>query len=88
MKIETAADSFSEAKKIVAKAAGVTQLASDNIAHKVLQTELPVINKAEERLGILIENAGTMEELLEYKNECSTVYLADLWASKLSILNK
>lgn len=51
-------------------------------------TELPVINKAEERLGIQIENAKTKEELMSYKNDCSTVYLADLWANKLSMLNK
>lgn len=50
-------------------------------------TGLPIINKAEERLGILIENASTKEELMGYKNDCSTVYLADLWATKLSLLN-
>jgi hypothetical protein len=51
-------------------------------------TELPVINKAEERLGINIDNSKTVEELMRYKDDCSTVYLADLWATKLSTLNK
>lgn len=32
-------------------------------------TELPVINKAEERLLDLIEEALTIEELLKYKND-------------------
>src|SRR6478609_11456156 len=39
-------------------------------------TELPVINKAEERLGILIENAATIDELLNYKNDLSSTYLS------------
>lgn len=50
--------------------------------------EIPVINKAEERLGILIENAFSMEELLKYKNDLSSPYLADLYSTKLSMLNK
>lgn len=49
-------------------------------------TELPVINKAEERLGILIENATTKEELMNYKNELSTPYLSNLFSSKLQNL--
>jgi hypothetical protein len=49
-------------------------------------TELPVINKAEERLGILIENAATKEELMNYKNDVTTPYLSDLFATKLSML--
>lgn len=48
--------------------------------------ELPVINKAEERLGILIENATTKEELMKHKNDASTPYLADLFSTKLSQL--
>lgn len=47
-------------------------------------TELPVINKAEERLGILIENATTREELMKYKDEAKTPYLADLISVRLS----
>ena len=46
-------------------------------------TELPVINKAEERLGILIENAATKDELMNYKNDLSTPYLSNLFSSKL-----
>jgi len=46
--------------------------------------ELPVIDKAEERLGILIENATTREELIKYKDEAKTPYLAALLATKLS----
>jgi len=49
-------------------------------------TELPVINKAEERLGILIENSTTKEELMNYKNDVTTPYLSDLFSTKLSIL--
>lgn len=49
-------------------------------------TEIPVINKAEERLGILIENATTIKELLNYKNDLTTPYLADLFSSKMAIL--
>jgi hypothetical protein len=45
-------------------------------------TEIPVINKAEERLGILIENAATKEELMTYKDSITTPYLADLFSSK------
>jgi hypothetical protein len=45
-------------------------------------TEIPVINKAEERLGILIENASTKEELMTYKDSLTTPYLADLFSSK------
>lgn len=45
-------------------------------------TELPVINKAEERLGILIENATTQKELMAYKDNLTTPYLADLFSSK------
>lgn len=45
-------------------------------------TELPVINKAEERLGILIENATTPAELMAYKDNLTTPYLADLFSSK------
>lgn len=48
--------------------------------------ELPVINKAEERLGILIENATTKEELMNYKNDANTPYLAELFSSKLTQL--
>ena len=48
--------------------------------------ELPVINKAEERLGILIENAATKEELMNYKNDVTTTYLSDLFSTKLSML--
>src|SRR6478736_7830582 len=48
--------------------------------------ELPVINKAEERLGILIENAATKEELMNYKNDVTTPYLSDLFSTKLSML--
>jgi hypothetical protein len=44
--------------------------------------EIPVINKAEERLGILIENASTKEELMAYKDNLTTPYLADLFSSK------
>ena len=44
--------------------------------------ELPVINKAEERLGILIENATTKEELMNYKNDLSTPYLSNLFSAK------
>ncbi len=44
--------------------------------------EVPVINKAEERLGILIENAATKEELMAYKDNLTTPYLADLFSSK------
>lgn len=49
-------------------------------------TEMPVINKADERLGILIENASTIKELLSYKNDLATPYLADLFSSKMAIL--
>jgi hypothetical protein len=48
--------------------------------------ELPVINKAEERLGMLIENATTKEELMNYQHELKTPYLADLFSSKLQQL--
>jgi hypothetical protein len=44
--------------------------------------EIPVINKAEERLGILIENAASKEELMTYKDNLTTPYLADLFSSK------
>ncbi len=46
-------------------------------------TELPVINKAEERLAILIENAETKEELMKYKDNLTSQYLADAFSSKL-----
>jgi len=49
-------------------------------------TEMPVINKAEERIGILIENATTKEELMKHKNELTTPYLSDLFGSKLEQL--
>lgn len=49
-------------------------------------TELPVINKAEERLAILIENAETKEELMKYGNEANTPYLADMLLTKLAII--
>jgi hypothetical protein len=45
-------------------------------------TEIPVINKAEERLGILIENASTIAELKQYKDKLSTPHLADIFWSK------
>lgn len=46
-------------------------------------TELPVINKAEERLGILIENAQTLEELMKYKDNLTSQALADVFSTKL-----
>lgn len=46
-------------------------------------TELPVINKAEERLAILIENAQTKEELMAYKNQITTPALSNLFSMKL-----
>ena len=49
-------------------------------------TELPVINKAEERLGILIENAASKEELMSYKNEITTPYLSNMFSNKLAQL--
>ena len=45
-------------------------------------TEMPVINKAEERIGILIENATTKEELMAYKDSVTSPFLADLFSSK------
>lgn len=45
--------------------------------------ELPVINTAEERIGIEIENATTKEELMKHKDSLSTPYLADLYSTKL-----
>lgn len=51
-------------------------------------TEIPIINKAEERLGILIENACSVGDLMKYKNDCTTPYLADLFSTKLSLLHK
>ena len=50
--------------------------------------ELPVINAAEERIGIEIENATTKEELIKHKDSLSTHYLADLYSTKLFQLNK
>lgn len=50
--------------------------------------ELPVINKAEERLGILIDNASSVEELMKYKNELTTPYLANLWSARLQNLKQ
>lgn len=50
--------------------------------------ELPIINKADERLGILIENAENMKQLMEFQNDISTPYLADLFSTKLSQLQQ
>lgn len=50
--------------------------------------ELPVINKAEERLGILIENAENMKQLMQFQNDISTPYLADLFSTKLAQLQQ
>lgn len=49
--------------------------------------ELPVINTAEERIGIEIENTTTKDELLKYKDSLSTPYLAGLYSTKLILLN-
>lgn len=46
-------------------------------------TEIPVINKAEERLGILIENAATRDELMKYKDNLTSQYLANTFSAKL-----
>lgn len=49
--------------------------------------ELPVINTAEERIGIEIENATTKADLMKYKDSLSTPYLADLYSTKLAQLH-
>ena len=49
-------------------------------------TEMPVINKAEERLAILIENAATREELMKYKDNLTSQHLADAFSKKLLML--
>lgn len=92
MSTECPKDVLTNAKTIVEQWHKESSASYPNLLNPDLQyapgpsTELPVINKAEERLGILIENASTKEELMGYKNDCSTVYLADLWATKLSTL--
>ncbi len=63
-----------------------SQVILDNSTRLDPPTEIPVINKAEERLAILIENAKTMEELMAYKGSLSTPYLADLFSIKLGQL--
>jgi hypothetical protein len=45
--------------------------------------EIPVINKAEERLAILIENAESKEELMKYKDSLTSQYLANAFSAKL-----
>lgn len=49
--------------------------------------ELPVINTAEERIGIEIENATTKADLMKHKDSLSTPYLADLYSTKLAQLH-
>jgi hypothetical protein len=49
--------------------------------------EMPVINKAEERIGIDIENAKSKDELMGFKDKLTTPYLADLFSSKLQQLS-
>lgn len=83
-----AMETFMKVKEFVCNSQSGGNVLNDNSYAPAPSTELPVINKAEERLGIQIENAKTKEELMSYKNDCSTVYLADLWATKLSTLNK
>jgi hypothetical protein len=70
----------SKVRNAIAKSNG--QVILDNSIPPGPPTELPVINKAEERLGILIENAATKEELMAYKDNLTTPYLADLFSSK------
>jgi hypothetical protein len=76
---------FDKAKMIVAMAAGV-QISFNESLPLGPPIGLPVIDKAEERLGIKIDNASTMDDLLKYKNDLSTPYLSDLFAAKLTAL--
>ncbi len=59
-----------------------SQVILDNSTRLGPPTEIPVINKAEERLGILIENAETRAVLMQYKDNLTTAYLADLFWTK------
>jgi hypothetical protein len=47
---------------------------------------VPVIDKAQERLEILIDNATSMDELLQYKNDLTTPHLAHAFTKKLAQL--
>ncbi len=85
---ENPVDVFNRAKVIVSLAAGVNPLLNENSIAPAPPTELPVINKAEERLGILIENASTKEELMNYKNDLTSPYLTNLFSSKLANFKK
>lgn len=70
-----------------AKSSGLVLFTPIGVVSPAPPMELPVINKSEERLGILLENADTIDELMTYKNQCSTVYLAGLWTTRLSQLH-
>lgn len=60
-----------------------SQVILDNSTRLGPPTEIPIINKAEERLGILIENAETREDLMKYKDNLTSQYLADAFSTKL-----
>lgn len=74
---------FTKVKNFVCNYKSSNQGLFDNSYAPGPSTELPVINKAEERLGILIENASTKDELMNYKNDLSTPYLSNLFSAKL-----
>lgn len=48
--------------------------------------ELPVINKAQEKLEIAIENAATVADLIQYKDRLSTPYLTDVYFKRYNQL--
>ncbi len=62
------------------------QVHSNGIVSEPVTSELPVINTAEERVGIEIENASSMQELMKFQQQITSPYLADLFATKLSRL--
>lgn len=85
---ETPEKALSEAKRI----AETWHIANNPQVHSMpppapyVSSELPVINTAEEKLAIEIENATTMKELMVFQNQITTPYLADIFSVKLSQL--
>jgi hypothetical protein len=81
---ESALDALDRSQELVQKWYASKQITTiGNSIPPGPPTELPVINKAEERLAILIENASTKEELMKYKDNLTSQYLANVFSSKL-----
>ncbi len=85
MQTEDPLDVFARAKKDVCTFQAQEALKGIDLGwgpNNAPPTEIPVINKEHERLEMLIDNSKSIEELMGYKNNLSSPFLANCFWTK------